>query len=204
VGAEFLRLAAIARESVPLEEVGRPVMRELVNECAETVCLAAYEPAHKAITPLAVEECDHPLRYTIEIGALWPLHAGASGKAILAYLAEAEIEGVIGEGDLEALTDRTVTDPEQLAEDLEVVQRQGYAFSRGERIAEAVGIAAPLFNAANKVAGCLAITIPSHRFVPGSELRLGPLVAEYAGRISELLGSPTPSRSTEAVSGGER
>jgi DNA-binding IclR family transcriptional regulator len=204
VGAEFLRLAAIAQQSTPLEDASRPLMRALVEECGETVCLAAYDPARAALTPLAVEESDNPLRYTVEVGALWPLHAGASGKAVLAFLPETEADRAIGRGELEALTDRTVTDPRRLERDLVLVRERGYAFSKGERIAEAVGIAAPLFDASERAVGCLLITIPSHRFSSGSEERLGPLAVEYAGRISELLGH-TPSGAPRATAlGGTR
>ena len=200
VGAEFLRLAAIVQGDLSLEEVGRAVMQELVEACDETVCLAAYEPAGQALTPLAVEECDQPLRYTIEIGALWPLHAGASGKAVLAYLPEAEHE--IGRGNLKPLTDHTITNPDRLAKELAIVRERGYAFSRGERISQAVGIAAPVFGADGRVVGCLLITIPSHRFSPGSEHRLGSLAARYASHLSKTLGCSV-SDSLEMASEGE-
>ena len=63
-----------------------------------------------------------------EIGSQIPLHAGAAGKTIPARLPAA--------GDvmnLEAFTDRTITNPATLKDELDEVRARGWAVGWGEK-----------------------------------------------------------------------
>ena len=60
-------------------------------------------------------------------GLAAPLHVGAPGKALLAYLPLAELEALLATLPLLALTPHTVTDREQLLEELATVRQRGYA-----------------------------------------------------------------------------
>ncbi len=55
-----------------------------------------------------------------------PTHACSSARAILAFLPQDEIDGVLGEN-LAALTDRTITDRNAVLEELRLTKRRGYA-----------------------------------------------------------------------------
>ena len=59
---------------------------------------------------------------TVEPGRLYPLYAGASSRAILAFLPEVDIARVLGEG-LRALTEETILDLDELRERLAQVAR---------------------------------------------------------------------------------
>ena len=63
----------------------------------------------------------------------------------------------------------------------------GYAYSRGQRSRGAVGLGAPLFDAAGDVFGDVCITIPEGRFDPAQEPKLGALLVSAAADISADL-----------------
>lgn len=95
----------------------------------------------------AVAEGTQSLRYALEAGEALALHAGAGGKAILAFLPSVEIARILDQPELAALTRHTVTDRGELDRHLEIIRKEGYAVAREERLMGAVEIAAPVFDA---------------------------------------------------------
>src|SRR3954452_23437305 len=87
-----------------------------------------------------------PIRQVRPINEWRPVHGGASGRALLAFLPDAEREAVLA-GPLEPVTEHTVTDPEALRRVLDEVRKRGYSVSRGERVLGGVGGAGSLTNA---------------------------------------------------------
>jgi IclR family transcriptional regulator, acetate operon repressor len=74
------------------------------------------------------------VKMVVPIGRLFPLHAGASSKAFLAFLPEAGRERFFAEHThLPALTERTVVTESALRAELEEIRAAGFASSLGER-----------------------------------------------------------------------
>ena len=149
--------------------------------------LNTYAPGATYSLCVIVEESPAQLHYAVEVGDMKPLHAGSSGRAILAYLSEDEIERYIEESGLPAFTSRTITDPEKLRRDLRSIRKQGYAMSRGHRIDGAVAIAGSVFDADGKIYASIVLTTPSYRFRPAQKEHTVELVAHAARRISSLV-----------------
>jgi DNA-binding IclR family transcriptional regulator len=146
-----------------------------VIEGVSRVCLEQAQSVH------------HLARHS-SVGEYFPLHAGASGKVLLAYLPDEERKRILSQIPLERFTPRTVTDPEELERDLERIRKRGYAVSKGEREAGAYSIVAPVWNASGRVVASLTISGPIFRL---SDKRLkanirGVLAA--AREVSERLG----------------
>jgi DNA-binding IclR family transcriptional regulator len=94
------------------------------------------------------------------VGDRLPLHATAAGKAILAYLAPESREAALGDPPYEALTDRTVTDPERLHRELDQVPAERTASERGERADDVASVAAPITDAHDDPVGAIAVVAP--------------------------------------------
>lgn len=184
-GVEFVRLAALIVEQVSFVQVARSIMRELVAESGESTCLNLRDPKRDLFTVAAVEESKAPLQYVIDLGQLHPLHAGASGKAILAFLPDRTIDRILRLR-LSSVTDRTVTDPVQLRFQIAEIRKQGYCISFGERLDGAVGIAAPIRDGSGDAVGSVQLTVPKQRFDPGQADHFAQLVLRAAERISGL------------------
>jgi DNA-binding IclR family transcriptional regulator len=128
------------------------------------------------------------VRYILDVGSRAPLYAGASGKAVLAYLPDS----LIDELELVGFQPQTVTDPRKLRADLARIRASGVAWSFGERIAEAVGCAAPVFRASS-VAGSISLTVPGYRFEESQRDAIGAAVVAAAATATGLLtAAPRP------------
>ena len=183
LGVEFLRLARRALDYHPLEVVGLPEMRLLVDDARETAVLSTYDSTRRQLLFVAVVESQQPLRYVINLHSWVPLHAGASGLVVMAHLPKAEQEDIIADG-LSTVTGNTIVDPDSLRSELERIRDKGYAITVGQRIDGAVGIAAPIWDSAGRVFGSLALTIPEYRLKPDAQSTLAAKVVTAAKRIS--------------------
>ncbi|GAA3613338.1 IclR family transcriptional regulator [Nonomuraea rosea] len=127
------------------------------------------------------------LRMEVSLGIPYPLHAGSSSKAILAFLREEEIEGYMVRHRLDALTARTITDPDKLRAELAAIRRRGYATSLGERQEGAASVAAPIFDHDGLVIAAVSVAGPGARFKAHLQEAARPLL-ESAARLSAQLG----------------
>jgi DNA-binding IclR family transcriptional regulator len=92
------------------------------------------------------------------------------------------------EGPFRAFTTRTITDPQALATEIEVVRERGYAQAAGEREPGLTAIAAPIRSARGELEAIVALQGPSARFDgPAVDAAL-PLLVERASAISRELG----------------
>lgn len=159
LGPRIFELARVARQGLGLSELTLPVMEELSRDLGEAVILTRRSGSMAVC--LERVETAQPIRLSYERGLLLPLHAGAPSKVLLAFdeQADAVVDSL---GKLERFTDSTITDPDALRAELNVIRAQGYAVSNGERDVGVRGIAAPIFGADGKLAagisaGCLAL-----------------------------------------------
>jgi len=184
LGLKILELAqAIKREtSISLS---LPVMENLASQTGESVLLCARW-GEKGMC-LEKIEGQHSLRISYMYGVPFYLHAGATGKVLLAYLDDAEAEQVITRVGLPAFTENTITDPEQLKADLKQIKRAGFALSTSEMHEGVIAIAAPIFNRRERLEADLSIGIPVHRFAQCDEANLIDLVVSGAKEITQKL-----------------
>jgi IclR family acetate operon transcriptional repressor len=126
-----------------------------------------------------------PIHVRVEIGRRFPLHAGAAGKAILAFLPPSEIDGLL-ESELRAFTDRTITSPVLLREELAGIRERGYAYSECEVSSGIHSIAAPVFDRDGGVIASMSLTIPESRLGSQTPELAAQLVAAAASVTSQL------------------
>jgi DNA-binding IclR family transcriptional regulator len=159
----FLRsAAALASAVTSVVDIARPHMERLRDECRETVVLAELHGAH--VVPVARADGLHEMRMNQEVGKRYPAHAGATGKVLLANLPPDELDGLIGGGRLDRLTEATVTSRSKLDADLRRIRESAVGVSHGERVADAVAISAPVFDAAGRCVAALTISGVASRY----------------------------------------
>lgn len=187
IGPEAYRLAARITRGMRLSEFALPALQRLTAEFNETALLGLYLGQQGKMMFSDRVDGTHFLQYRIAL--LEPLSVvwGASGKAILAFLPTEVVDGILrAEGPAPATGQSPPRRSDLLAE-LDVVRRQGFSISRGEKIPQACGVAAPVFGPSG-VAGCLCVTSPLDRLTEDSIEKLSVRVAEEAARVSELNG----------------
>ena len=192
IGTEFYRLALKTQAEFALRNVSIPIMRELVAKCNEAAFLGFYDSSRLEMMFVAVIDSGHPLRYVVPINEWIPVHAGASGLAVMAFLPEEERRAIVERHGLPRITEATITNADRLEGELARVRARGYAFSRGQRTKGAVAIAAPIWGPNGHIMGELNLSVPEPRFDESMTPAFAKLVIKHAQRIMEKLGAKAP------------
>lgn len=120
----------------------RAALQRLGQEVGETVILAQL--SQNKVVYLDVIEADHVLRFTAFVGQRKPIHAAASGRALLSLLPEDEMHRVAESLDYASFTGATPTNPKALLDAVEQGRRRGWHVNLGEHQADTISIAAPV------------------------------------------------------------
>ncbi|MGW4800688.1 IclR family transcriptional regulator [Nonomuraea sp. NPDC004297] len=168
-----------------LRAMAGPELSRLSLRTEETAALSV----RRGDTRLYVDQVvpAQELRMEVSLGIPYPLHAGSASKAILAFLRAEEIDGYLVRHKLDALTPKTITDPEKLRAELASVRRRGYATSLGERQDGAASVAAPIFDHDGLVIAAVSVSGPATRFKPHLQEAARALL-ETTARLSARLG----------------
>jgi len=132
------------------------------------------------------------IKMVVPIGRLFPLHAGASSKAFLAFLPEDERERFFAEHPrLHPLTAHTIVEESALRAELEKVRAAGFACSQSERQPGASSVAAPILDSHDVPAAVLSVCGPAERFASHRKEAIR-LLLEETRRLSQQAhhGSP--------------
>lgn len=162
LGIGALDLGERARSLVDVRAAALPILRRLCHDSGETALLTVLSEGHDRSVCLERVESLHPLRLSVEPGRQMPLHAGASQKALLAYLPQDEIDRVVSVP-LERLCRATITDPKELRADLTRIRRRGWASSFEETNIGVWGLAVTLLDGHGSVIGAVGLAGPSAR-----------------------------------------
>jgi IclR family acetate operon transcriptional repressor len=189
IGLELYRWGRRLATQFPLREAAMPELRKLVGACNETGFLGVYNPRSQQMMYSASVESTHTLRYVIPLEEWRPVYSGASGLAILAFLPAEEQQEILGGSHLTRITRETVTDTVSIRGMIDQIREDGVALSRSQNIDGAVGVAAPIFDAGNRVIGDVVLTIPEQRFNPMHEGDLRRRIISCASQISIELGA---------------
>lgn len=186
LGFAAIDLGRRATASVDLRSRLRVVLRTLAGSTGETALLTVYDENRHGSLCVDRIETTHSLRLTIEIGRVTPIHAGASAKALLAFLDPAVIADVLSQP-LGGLGPGTITDPDVLRDQLEEIRRRGWASSHEENNAGAWGIAAPII-VGDQLVASIGFAAPTVRYSDSEVRSLARLVCAAAREAEELLG----------------
>jgi DNA-binding IclR family transcriptional regulator len=129
-------------------------------------------------------ESHAPLRVTVPPGEMWPLYAGAPGRALLAFAPQEVLDEILAQ-DLLRITDRTPTEDE-LRATLGGIVMTGMATSAGELIEGSVSVAVPLFRE-DGIVGAIAVVGPAFRCDEAWRSRAGRLLQGAARTINDEL-----------------
>jgi IclR family transcriptional regulator, acetate operon repressor len=132
-------------------------------------------------------ESSHEIRYRAEVGRLLPLHAGASGLALLAFAPESELEEFLRVVHLESLTDSTLSDTEDLRKELARIRARGYCFAKNDRVAGLAGLSTPILDAAGFARAVVTIAGPTERIVKGDRKAWAEAAAAACSEVATVL-----------------
>ena len=161
LGYQALILGEAARRQMALVGLAVPLMDDLVRRCGETVTLGVLEN-DDSVLYIVQRDGTGAMRMNAHPGSRGVLHATASGKLFLAHGDPPDPLTRLP-SPLASFTPNTITELADLAKELSLIRRQGYAIDREERELGMVCVAAPILNAAGRVESSLAISGPTSR-----------------------------------------
>ena len=185
LGFGLIRLVGAAMASIDLVRTAHPVLEELAERTHETVNIGVL--SGDGVVYVDQVSSAHLVGTTNWVGRRTPLHSSSSGKVFLAHMPEPERQRFLAQP-LEALTGRTVTDPERLRRELKEIRVRGYATILDELEQGLSAVAAPVRQSSGEVVAALSVSGPSFRVRSIDLPRLGRLTIDAAGAVSWRLG----------------
>jgi DNA-binding IclR family transcriptional regulator len=187
-GPELHRIAALLVGRRTLATIARPVMERTAAACEETCLLGMYLPYARKMMFAEQVASTHALRFEIALNVQLPVMWGSSGRVMLAYLPEDEVRAILSEEEPSPVTGERIRDHDAYIDTLRQIRSRGYDLTRGEKLADSIGIAAPVFDDANAAVASLTVTLPTVRYRPVQRRELTTLVVEAAAELSAMLG----------------
>jgi len=185
LGLVVIRLAERAERTLDLKGLALPELERLARATGETIGLGVLE----GDACLTVAQVDGPGMIACPdwTGRTTLLHCTASGKVLLAALAERDVLRIARPG-LAPCTERTIATLETLMEELARVRRRGFATAFSEWIAGTNAIAVPVLDARGRVVASLGVWGPSSRITPARVTEIVTQARAAAAAITTRLG----------------
>lgn len=167
-----------------LRELARAELTKLRDATGETIHLVV--PDGRELVVIGRVDGTHSVRTFLPLGTHAPLHATASGRALLAAMSDEEVDDVLA-GPLGSYTTRTVNRRDEVWREVLLCRERGYALNAAEWRSEAAALGVPIVSRRGTVVAALAISMPFTRFEGADLDALALLAVECARHISEQL-----------------
>jgi DNA-binding IclR family transcriptional regulator len=182
IGLRFLDLGTYARNKTEVYSIAKPELDDLVEETGELVNLLVEE--HGRGVYLYRGKGSNAVEVDSYTGHRVHLHNTALGKAILAEMTENEVRRIIDRHGLPATSENTITDEDELFDELERIREQGVAFDREERLPGLRCVACAVTDNRGNIAGSVSVSGPTSR-MQGE--RFTETLPEKLNKISNIL-----------------
>lgn len=157
----ILRLGWSYFGSLNLWERAQPLMEELATELQETCSATTLDLPE--IVFVARAPGPRIMTMSLSVGNRLPAYTTAMGRVLLAGLDDDSIERYLSSTSLEALTPRTVTDPQLLLETVREARSRGFALVDEELELGLRSLSVPLRVSDGRLAGALNICAATSR-----------------------------------------
>ena len=186
LGGKVLAWAGVYSSTLDVRNAALAAIQDLHRVTRETISLYVLEGNERVCVERL--ESTQNVRVVARLGRRVPLYAGSAGKVFLAFLPAFRRDAILKAEPPTPITASTIVDINALLEELKRIRRKGYAVSFGEWVAEASGVAAPIFDARGEITAVLTISGPGQRFTEDVVQHYVTDVKRVADQISRELG----------------
>lgn len=196
LGVRYFETASRWARNLDVRKAALPAMKSLNEATGETVHLSVYDNGDAVY----IEKIDGTRNVIPKsfVGRRCPATCVATGRVLLAHSSVQEINRVLSLP-MPQYTERTVTDPAEIAALLATVREQGFATNHGNFRDEVGGLAAPIRDHTGAVIAAVGICLPEYRFVEDRFDQLRTSVMEAARTVQRELGAEADSLVIEAT-----
>ncbi|MEV4334628.1 IclR family transcriptional regulator [Streptomyces sp. NPDC049597] len=191
LGVSAFELGSGYSRQAPFQRLARVPLAALVDRTGHSAHLAVLHG--REVIYVIEERAPGRAPLVTEVGVRLPAHLTASGRAMLARLAQAQVRALFP--DPSAFVMRNEAGPRSLSALralLVEVRRRGYATEEGEVTRGFSSVAAPVLDhSAHPIAG-VAVTFPAAEVDPEQRGRIAEQVARTAAELSRRVGGVPP------------
>lgn len=189
LGWNLMHLGMHQYQNLDLRKAAMPFMNRLVETFEETSYLSVID--HTTFEGIVMDRVQastsNAMMVMLTVGQKFHPHCSATGKVLLSYLSDTELEVYLLKVDRPRFTERTLISPAEIREEVARIRRQGYGIMQEEMERGVTGVGAPVHNHQGEVIAAISVTGPEIRMRP----MLGeviPAVVGAAREMSQLLG----------------
>ena len=164
LAAKFHDLTGPAIQFRRLQSLAKSVMQNLLLRFGETINLGVLEDGQ--VTYIDVLQSSSSLRIAAIPGERNPVHCTSLGKAMLAFLPEAEVQAILEQYPLVKKTPRTITQKKHLLVHFASVRERAVALDLEENLTGVICVAAPIFDKTGRVIAGISLSGPASRMEP--------------------------------------
>ena len=186
LGVAPINLARIREQSFPLQTLVQPVLDRLADDFGETAHASLLVGG--GLMNVATAEPRRAARVFVDPSIPLPIHASASGLAVLAFTSSQDRELLVLSDDLQEFTEHTVRNGADLAPMLDRIVERG--FSRADRTydIDVIGTAVPIFDWSDRPVGAIAVAAFATRYDDVLGRRIAEALMEAGRDLSRQMG----------------
>ena len=200
LGIRLMRLAHAAWTQFSLATVAQPHLDRLSRLLGETIHLAQLD--NSQVLYVDKRNAASAVEMFSQAGKVGPAYCTGVGKAMLAYLPEAELQPALGQQSYHAFTPLTFTSPDALRAELDVIRQRGFAFDNEEHEPGIICVAVPILSHSNRVIGAISVTSTTSKTSLAEMEKLVPQMRQVTDEIAaaaELWRFPTEQTPLEQL-----
>lgn len=187
LGLKAFEIGSAVTRRMGIRDEARPILTDLAKETGNSAHLIVqYED--EALCLERIDGNNYLRVLFLLVGGRMPLHIGAGPRVLLAYLPEDEVDGIIARKGLARWTDKSITNPDLLKQNLRQIREQGYALSFEDATEGVAAIGSPVRDHTRKVVAAISVGGASIYFKSENIDRLVRLVKNAAEELSRRLG----------------
>lgn len=204
LGLAVLRLGFEYLASIPLNELGQPLLARLSEETGHPCNLIVRDG--RSIVYVARVAPPSPFVSAVSVGTRLPAHATVLGRVLLSDFSLEELHALYPEAQLQAYSTSTPKTVNELFHMVQADHERGYAVSEGFFEANISTVAAPVRDHTGRVIAALGLTMNAGRIDVDEVETLVARVRASADELSGLLNyAPGPrGRKLSVVGHGRR
>lgn len=167
LGHRFLAVGGDLRQRLSVYQAARQEVDTLSRDTGEVANLGIEEDGKRVL--LYTSEPSEGMFDNAPIGEYTHMHWTALGKALLVQLSDEQVEEIIDQHGLPRATENTITDREELFEELDRTRSRGFSVEDEERRAGIKAIAVPVRHDETDPVAAISISGPKRR-IDGSDV----------------------------------
>ena len=185
LGVGIFALCQSVGDRFNVRKIVMPFMQEIADQTGEMVYLAVpHEDEVIYLEAMYPVESFNLMR--VILGERAQMYCTGIGKAVLAFLPEMVRDAYINK-ELTAYTEHTITDRDELMEDLRRTRERGYSVDNMEHEFGVKCVGMPIFNRKGAVEAAISVSGPSLRFSEERIEEIAGILKTYVEKIQERM-----------------